>query len=70
MATIRLRLRTGTNSTDKILEKTVLTELKGKKDRKRCRFWMLQQGTQTYDLLSSTPFFHAVINQSQLEDSF
>ena len=51
MATDGLKLRTGTKSTDKILEKAVLTELKGKKDRIRCLFWMLQQGTQTCDLL-------------------
>ena len=51
MATDRLKLRTGTKSTDKILEKAVLTELKGKKDRIRCLLSMLQQGTQTCDLL-------------------
>ena len=70
MATYRLRLRTGTKSTDNILEKAVLTEFKGKKDRKRCLFWMLQQGAQKCDVLNQLTFFHAVINQSQFEDSF
>ena len=42
----------------------------GENKVKKKKETVLQQGAQKYDLLYSLTFFHADINQSEVEDSF